>query len=31
LDDSGALITTTRQEIYVKNRNLATELSSCQW
>ena len=31
LDDSGALITTTRQEIYVKNRNLATELASCQW
>lgn len=31
LDDTGALITTTRQEVYVKNRNLATELSSCQW
>lgn len=31
LDDSGALITTTRQEIYVRNRNLSSELSSCQW
>ena len=31
LDESGALITTTRQEIYVRNRNLATELGGCQW
>jgi hypothetical protein len=31
LDDTGALIITTRQEIYVRNRNLATELASCQW
>lgn len=31
LDESGALITTTRQEVYVRNRNLASELSTCQW
>jgi hypothetical protein len=31
LDDTGALIITTHQEIYVRNRNLATELASCQW
>lgn len=31
LDESGALITTTRQEVYVRNRNLSTELSTCQW
>jgi hypothetical protein len=31
LDESGALITTTRQEIYVRNRNLAMELGGCQW
>lgn len=31
LDESGALITTTRQEVYVHNRNVATELSACQW
>lgn len=31
LDESGALITTTRQEIYIRNRNLAAELATCQW
>ena len=31
LDESGALITTTRQEVYVRNRNLSSELSTCQW
>lgn len=31
LDETGALITTTRQEVYVRNRVLSTELSSCQW
>ena len=31
LDESGALITTTRQEIFVRNRNIATELAGCQW
>lgn len=31
LDDSGALITTTRQEVFVRNRNLVTELAACQW
>ena len=31
LDESGALITTTRQEVYVRNRNLSSELSKCQW
>jgi hypothetical protein len=31
LDESGALITTTRQEIFIRNRNLAAELATCQW
>ena len=31
LDESGALITTTRQQIYLRNRNLAAELAACQW
>jgi hypothetical protein len=31
LDETGALITTTRQEVYVRNRNLAVELATCQW
>lgn len=31
LDDTGALITTTRKEIFVRNRNISAELSSCQW